>query len=429
MYLVAVSVPIYVDGADTYVPTDWSRSLHLLRDSLQERYGEVAVVAPFADMLETQDQLLEPIGPHIDGIRAVPTFHQRPRTRKYWLGPHFQWRRTVADLLDNADVIHSSVIDAFQPYCYAALRMAHRRNVKSVFVLDQDVVLRIRNVAAQHGTRQRLVSSLQARLYQSQCRTAVSEADLCFMKGRTTLQRYGHLGRFVRHIEDTSYITSDIVGDAVAMRRVEALIGTRRPVRFCYCGRLHKDKGIDASIRLLAEVRAAGRAVEFHIYGTGPEKAPLAHLAESLGMSDVVHFRGARKYGPELLRELSDNDLLIFTPRIDETPRMIFDGYAAGLPLVGSDIDYVRERSDTDGAGYVLARDERQAVSQLLKILEDSSSLREKTARAVHAAHENAADIWYARRAEWTREAIGPGKAERRATSSCAAPMRMQNHP
>ena len=115
---------------------------------------------------------------------------------------------------------------------------------------------------------------------------------------------------------------------------------------------------------------------------------------------------GARSYGPALLRDLAAYDALLFTPTAEDTPRMIFDGYAAGLPLIGAAIPYVQERAAEENAAVVLPSDPDEAARRLLALDQQRSLLAPLTQSAHRAGHYHAADAWYRRRAEWTHEAV-----------------------
>src|SRR5688572_4676265 len=85
MYLVLVPVPIIVDGDRRLVGTEWKRALILLRDSLEARYGEIVVAAPWvpADAPAAREQAAVPIDKD-DGIRLEPLFDARVRARAFW---------------------------------------------------------------------------------------------------------------------------------------------------------------------------------------------------------------------------------------------------------------------------------------------------------------------------------------------------------
>ena len=411
MYLVPISVPIRVDGGRNYIGTEWKRSLELLRDSLGGRFGPIQVVAPFLPVDAGADQMLEASSVESDGIGLVPSFDERLRLRSYWTqGAHGQWRRQVAELTRQAQVVHGTIGDAFRPFCVAAVDIAHRARKPTVFVVDQDIVLRMEQARTAMDWPHRVESLAHAMLYQHQCRRACAQADLVMLKGRTTVARYGRHARMLRPIEDTSFLSHEIVPAEMVRARTERLLARREPLRLAFCGRLVDIKGVDIAIGLVAQARRAGADIAFDIIGGGPEAGPLHRLAADLGVAEAVHFHGAMPYGPALLQRLAQAHALLFTSRIDETPRMIFDGYAAGLPLVARRMDYVLERADAEQAAVLLPSDlsgqQADAVAVLVELDRHRERLADLTDRAVAAAHEHAADRWYARRAQWTIEMV-----------------------
>ena len=70
MYLIPITVPVYTDGDVPLVSTEWKRSLELLRDSLEGRYGPLVSAGPSAPAAASE-QALEPVTEE-DGIRLLP---------------------------------------------------------------------------------------------------------------------------------------------------------------------------------------------------------------------------------------------------------------------------------------------------------------------------------------------------------------------
>ena len=196
-------------------------------------------------------------------------------------------------------------------------------------------------------------------------------------------------------------------------RRV-ATLGANRAVKLVFCGRLHPCKGLDRSLNIIAAARAAGAGVEFDIIGDGQERENLAKQgASELGIGEAVRFHGALPYGPDLLRRLAQYDGLLFTPISEDSARMIFDGYAAGLPLVAFDINYVRERAAQEKAACLLPRHNLvQAVDRIVALCGNRDELANLARAARNAADYHAAENWYRRRAEWTIEAVDRHHAE-----------------
>ncbi len=406
MYLIPITVPIYLDGSRRLIATDWKRALELLRDSHGGRFGPLTVMAPHLPARAADQVLVEPSAAE-DQIELVPAFDEAVRLRAYWSGAHQAAMTTLRSLLPRVKLVHGTAEDPFRSFCWHAFMAAVRMDIPSVFVQDQDVVSVVRELHRHDGAKQRLKAELHARLQERQCRSAITAAGVSFLKGRGTVARYRDCSAHIEQVEDTSYFTSEIVADSAVEARVASLLEGKRPLRFGFCGRLVDIKGVDRSLRIVARARAAGANVALDIIGTGPEEAALRRLADELHLGDAATFVGGMPYGTALLDRLAQCDALLFNPRMEETPRMIFDGYAAGLPLVAGGIDYVRERADADRAAVVLPRDDDEAAAVLVaELARDRGRVAALTRQSLIAARHHAADSWYARRARWTAEMV-----------------------
>lgn len=175
MYLIPITVPIYKDGTDLKVATDWKRALTLLRDSLEGRYGPLVVAAPWADAASSE-QPLEGASLFNDDIQLLPAFHHETRLRNYWFGPHQKAMQSIYQLLPRVQVVHGCVEDALRSFCYSAFMQVANAHIPSVFVQDQDVVTTIRDFHRNHSLAQRQKAELHARLHERQCRKAISVA-------------------------------------------------------------------------------------------------------------------------------------------------------------------------------------------------------------------------------------------------------------
>ncbi len=416
MYLLPITVPMFKDGARLRVATDWKRALVLLRDSLDGRYGVLGVAAPWRPV-ESSEHVLEEATPQHDGIELIPTFDARERLRRYWMGPHQKALQTVKDRMTDVQVVHGTAEEPLRPFCYQAFMACVVQGKPSVFVQDQDVVDVVRKLHADDGWKGRAAAEVHARLQERQCRRAITSAGVSFLKGRTTLERYRDCSPHIHAVEDTSYFSHEIVGNDTVTHRVASLLqrqgtGHARPLRFGFCGRLLDIKGVDRSIRIVHAARQQGANVTLDIIGSGPQQEELQQLITLLRLTQAVTLVGALPYGPALLQRLAQCDALLFNPRMEETPRMIFDGYAAGLPLVAGGIDYVRERAQADAAALVLPKDDdHEAVKMVVGLDANREPLRVLTGKALQAAHHHAADRWYQRRAEWTHEMVARHRA------------------
>jgi glycosyltransferase involved in cell wall biosynthesis len=400
MYLVLVPVPIIVDGDRRLVGTEWKRALILLRDSLEGRYGDIVVAAPWisADAPAAREQAAVEIDKD-DGIRLEPLFDSRVRARAFWTSELPRLVPRLTELIRESSVLHAGLDELFRPATQLAFLVALRHGTPTVFVQDTDVALQVPEL---HNFRPR--SRMYAWFYEKLCRSSVQYADLSLLKGKALMLRYAQHAKNPRQFQDTSYLSSEIVPEQRIEARL-ARLASDRPLRFVYCGRLVARKGVSESIRILQLAHQRGARATLDVLGGGPEWDALHEQVSRAGLQRSVRFHGTKPYGSGLLHELAEYDAILFTPVVEDTPRMIFDGYAAGLPLVGSGIPYVLERAEEERATVVLPRDDIEgAVERICAIDARRNELVSLTHAAMRGARENAADIWYSRRAHWTHE-------------------------
>lgn len=412
MYLITIHVPIYVSGNTHLLATDWKRSLELLRDSLDDRFGNVYVAAPSLRASRSTDQALEVISQR-EGIITVPSFPLDTRARQYWLRYRNQWLWDVNRLAPGASVVHAGFDDCYRPISWLGFQLGVRHDKPTVFVQDVDHVSKIEAGMGATPLRKRPERYVYKSLYEYHCREGVRKASLSLLKGGDLVKRYGRYAKNPQNFHDTSYFTHEIVAfDDIAARNHSYAQG--RPLRLVYCGRLAERKGVDHSIAAIARARELGAAVTLDIFGDGAERPKLEAQVASAGLQQAVRFHGQRQYGAQLLKDLSHYDALLFTPECEDTARMIFDGYAAGLPLIGYATPYIQERAQEDGTTIVSAvNDINELARTLYRITQNRAELCGLAANVQAAARYHSADAWYRRRAEMTFEAVANYRSRR----------------
>jgi glycosyltransferase involved in cell wall biosynthesis len=414
MYLVPIIVPIFVDGPRRFVHSDWRRALLLLRDSLGSRYGELVIAAPWLPVQDRRaaEQSLEEVSAG-DEIELLPVFDWRTRARDFWLHEVKRVRPLLAEAVSRASVIHVGMDDLHRPMMGIAACSAFRRNLPVILVQDTDVVTQIRQQPGATAMR-RAESALYVVACERVGRRLVARADLSMLKGKQLMHRYGPYARNPREFHNTSYMLAEVTPEPQIAARI-ATLSSSRPLRLVYCGRLVARKGVEDSVRIVERARKMGADVVFDVIGTGPGEERLMQQIRDAGLTPWVRLLGGRPYGTALLRELASYDAMLFSPLSEDTPRMIFDGYSAGLPLLGVGIPYVQERADEDGTTIVLPRANLDsAAAQIAQLDRARERLIAPTQAALRAAKHHAADSWYQRRAQWTHEAVDKARDARR---------------
>lgn len=411
MYVIPIRVPLFVEGERTFIQTDWRRAVELLRDSLGGRYGELHLVSPWLplDDAGAAEQRLEPLE-GVDGVRATTLYDARVSARRFWAKELRLLRAKLERILPEAQVVHSGLDELFRPMMGIAFAMARSRGIPTVFVQDTDAVVQVPQLAGK-GPLEQARAQAYVLAYERLCRLSVQHADLSLLKSGTLERRYAPFAKNLMVFEDTSYLAREIVPEEVVAGRLASLDGDR-PLRFVYCGRLLSRKGVHVSVEMLARARAKGARIELEVIGSGPEEAAITALVRERGLEDAVRLTGTATYGPELIARLATFDGLLFTPTAEDTPRMIFDGYAGSLPLIASPIPYIQERARSERATALLPTDIEAAADALVALDHDRGRLAELARRAGEAAVYHTADAWYARRAARTHEAVDRRRRE-----------------
>jgi glycosyltransferase involved in cell wall biosynthesis len=405
MYLLVTHIPVFTDGSSALVETGWLRDVLLAREWLASPFGRLTLLAPSLPLPEDPKGLSRVESSA--GIDVVTPFDERTRARGFWLHERARWMDSVRRLLPQADVVHASMDDLYRPMAQLAFRAAHAAGVPTVFVgPDMDLHEVWKDQLEVGGWRERVRKRLYLLAFDRVLAGHLSRADVSLLKDGAVHDRYARYAREPRAFGHTMYGAADVLGEGELESRI-ARLGDTRPLRLVYCGRLVRRKGVHVSLDLVRRAREKGAAVEFDVIGDGPDEPGLRKLAGALGLRDAVRFLGSFPYGPDLMRRLAEYDLLLFTPEEEDTPRMLYDGYAAGLPVLGTAIQFIRHRAAQESAAVVFGVGDVEAgAEELVRLDRDRTALASLMRRARSAGLEHCSERWFRRRREWTLEAV-----------------------
>jgi glycosyltransferase involved in cell wall biosynthesis len=129
-----------------------------------------------------------------------------------------------------------------------------------------------------------------------------------------------------------------------------------------YAGRLSHEKGVDL---LIEAVRLHGNLV-VDIAGEGPARPELERLAAAGGVAGQVRFHGRLDKG-ELQRLFLDAAVLVVPSRwYENMPLTVLEGFAAGLPVVASDLGGLPELIEPGVDGLVVPPNDPAALADAL---------------------------------------------------------------
>jgi glycosyltransferase involved in cell wall biosynthesis len=408
MYLITTHIPVYVEGDRRYVDDSWYADLLLARDFLAPHFRGIDVLAPRLPRSEAGDAKLHEVDSAGDGTLRVHASSVDLRTRaRDWPSAARRWRGELAPLVEQARVVHASVDDPFRPMQLAALRAGFAAKRATVVIgFDMDVWDTLPNKLATMDVKSKAMQVLRTVGMDGWMRLAVRIGSVAMLKEGLVHDRYHRFARNPKLFCHTMHSEEYLIDDAAFEARLASL-STGRPLRLGYFGRFVARKGLEDALRIFAAARGRGVDASYTLIGWGPQQAELERLARELGVAEHVHFPGAVPYGEALHKQLRELDALLFTPVEEDTPRMVYDAYAAGLPLIGTGIPFLTRRVEREGAGeLVRIGDVAAGAETLVRLDRRRDHLGALSEKAKAAGRDHTIEHWYGRRVDWTIEAV-----------------------
>lgn len=123
--------------------------------------------------------------------------------------------------------------------------------------------------------------------------------------------------------------------------------------RLLFVGRLDQPKRVRDLVDAFAAIADEFPSRELIVVGSGPREAALRRRAERTGVADRIRFVGDVSRG-EIARYYASAELLVLPTRWEGQPLSVLEAWAAGLPVVTTDVDGVRELVDHGENGYLV---------------------------------------------------------------------------
>ncbi|MDS9470087.1 glycosyltransferase family 4 protein [Paracoccus sp. MBLB3053] len=168
------------------------------------------------------------------------------------------------------------------------------------------------------------------------------------------------------------------------------------PVRLLTVGRAVPKKGFDVLLEALARLPATLNWRLVHI-GGGGELARLRALAESLGLSGRVEWRGAQSQS-EVLQAYRDADLFVLASRTtsdgdrDGLPNVIVEAASQGLACIGTELSGIPEFVRDGDTGVLVPPEDDESLAITLQRLISNPHLRETLGASALARVRNEFD-------------------------------------
>jgi glycosyltransferase involved in cell wall biosynthesis len=184
------------------------------------------------------------------------------------------------------------------------------------------------------------------------------------------------------------------------------------PLRLMYAGQLERRKGLELSLRALAQVSdKKGCEWSFDVFGSGPDRPRLAGMAVQLGIASHVHFHDPVPQA-DLKKHFANADAFLFTSVRDTSGGVNLEAMAHGLPLICIAHQGVGDITDDHCAARIPPGSIPDTIDRLaqavIHLSENLALLRKMGVAAANRAREEFSwDDKFDRMCEHYREALG----------------------
>ena len=418
-YLVVVQAPCYrIDENSFATESAFAEHLRALQKKLAPEFERIWIAAPqySAEFYERNRNHLGHIDASRDRIVYVPLNRHDTKASDFWTNEAPTVWKALRAQTARACVVHGGLAsDLSRPVLLLANLAAKLDGCKTVFMVDID----FRKDAwrswktGQWSFKSYLMCTLvydPIRL--AQIWVAVRTSSLVLLKSASMVRDFGRGRPNVRNFWDTAHSSVQIIDGSALETRLERLKDVARPISLIYFGRFVAYKGLDLMIRAVWQARlASGQPFVLDLVGAGDELERLRACVDELGAGAAVRFNPPLPYGPELFSKVRQADLMLATPRTEDTPRSAFDAMASGLPILAFDIDYYLSLARESKAVETTPWPDAGAFADaIVRLDSERDRLAQMSRDAVHFARANTQNVWLDRRVDWTLSLLAPSE-------------------
>lgn len=324
-YLLVIHVPVVVDPQGRrWIERLWD--VDLARHT--EYIEDLTVACPFEQAREPPpDSVPLPT----EGLRFVEIAWPRRTLVALLRAPWTAWQ--VWRLLRRFDFVHS-IYGNWWPLAtpYLVNRIA-RALGKPLMVIVEASPWRIAR-----GERASAWRRIQASMAETLNRWTLSQADLVVLTHEGYRRELMPHDSSRGHVIPASWIDeAAIPTQAEVQARWRARLAAREPLRLLFAGRLQEDKGVRVLLEAVRRLRLEGcDRMRVTIVGAGPLEIECRALQSVGDLNPGIEVLAPVAYGEPFFHLLRQHDAVLVPSLADEQPRIVFDAYSQGLPVIAS---------------------------------------------------------------------------------------------
>ena len=267
----------------------------------------------------------------------------------------------VARGLNESDVIHSGAAGWPFPPSYYLLAMRRFKQRKWVFLVESTVW---HLTEQEKHTLRRMIVSLVSRFLVRRC---VASADVRIFTSagyRDFLLPPGKEG----YVNNATWIDREHCTSLnEALTRWDAALGGSRHARFLFPARLTPQKGVLVLLEAIRLLSQRGVELSIDIMGSGALEDLCRRFTEQEQGTVRLRFIEPVPYGPGFFETLAQYDAVLVPSLSDEQPRVPFDAFSQGVPVIGSNTIGIREVVKDGVTGFLCPPGDAHALAAVLE--------------------------------------------------------------
>jgi len=361
--MVVVQMPLYRDPSGRlFAEQLWGRDLLRHLDYIEN----LAIACPCLDQEPPRDAICLDAAANKLELIELPEQHGPSQTIR--LLPTLI--RTLWKAAERAEIVHTTIAGWPIPMGWIAGPIALLRNKKLIVVVES-APWRIQRDGTEDW-RAVLRSSVQEHVGRWLLRS--SSLPVFTQDGYRQSMLGEDAGR--GFVNPASWIDeADVVSveDARTLWQDKMRPGGPR-LRILYAGRLVSEKGLPVLLQAMRLLAREDVSIQLDILGEGPLEAECNSVSMELtgrNCRTSVRVLGTVAYGAPLFHRIRDYQAMVVPSISDEQPRIVFDSYSQGVPVIASDTEGLRSCIAEGRTGLFFTPGDSAALAGLLRQLSE----------------------------------------------------------
>lgn len=322
--IVLFSLPFYRDQDGRYYLNDlWAKDL-----VEHTRYlPRLTLASPLSSLPPPENTVCIDEIPALRHVRRIKLSQPRGGLS---IVAHIQMAYQLWKALEQVAIVHTSVASWPIPEAWFLVPMLRLRR-RFLIIGVESAFWRL-----VPGAPSNFIHRLRSGTVEWLNRLCVERADLSFFTHqdykRTLLRKNPSRGL----LNEATWIDEEQV---ISADRLEATIRERRArnsLSLAFASRLTAAKGVIPLIQAAIELLQDGIDLTLDIYGDGPCSEEGKLLVAQAHAELSIRFHGSLPYGADFLDTIGRHDVLVVPNLSDEQPRIVYDAYSQGLPVLAA---------------------------------------------------------------------------------------------